>query len=440
MTSSVCIWSSAALEKRRWSYLTAAALHIIFVHNGWSLSLDKSHVRGIQVKGRFLFLTRPHQICEFSKSLWSHRCTCVVRGRRTSASSLLSNSPVESWLAFPISPDNANQCFYFSLSSHPDPPNLQVISFWSSIVTLWLLINSWNQPAFSSPWLRFFVRQPVLRRQTVWANGLTLENSHRVWLSITEPAPTTPSFTAEKGGRGGCESHAECFGWFECRQQIPHSSPSSTPFWNNKNITTVWPFSFYEQAWQTTSCRRGDTLSTTSATACIPVQSCLCLNLCGLTQVSEPSPSNMHRVCSWQTQRNTVETRGGKDWPLMAVGEGGPASLGGSENWHRSSLIGLRAQHLQLNSRQENLLRLFSHTCFSPSSCRAVAHNVLEWDLIPACFQIQLMFDFLWHGPRKIIDRFPHEQVTMYVNSFTACWSLHSQTTNLISPLCKKSQ
>lgn len=64
-------------------------------------------------------------------------------------------------------------------------------------------------------------------------------------------------------------------------------------------------------------CRRGDTHSTScalpntaSASARIPVQSRLCLNLCKLTQVSERAPSNIHRVCSWQTEQQ--RSHGGK--------------------------------------------------------------------------------------------------------------------------------
>lgn len=36
--------------------------------------------------------------------------------------------------------------------------------------------------------------------------------------------------------------------------------------------------------------------------SCSKVQRRLCLHLCELTQVSGRSPSNIHRVCSWQTQ------------------------------------------------------------------------------------------------------------------------------------------
>lgn len=82
-------------------------------------------------------------------------------------------------------------------------------------------------------------------------------------------------------------------------------------------------------------CRRGDTHSTScalpntaSASACIPVQSRLCLNLCKLTQVSERSPSNIHRVCSWQTQSNNVHTEEKKEREKTGR-ERGLASLAG---------------------------------------------------------------------------------------------------------------
>lgn len=123
---------------------------------------------------------------------------------------------------------------------------------------------------------------------------------------------------------------------FYINKSLPDVQPSCLPYFLFLSITIAY-------LW-----RHGDTHSTScalpntaSASACIPVQSRLCLNLCKLTQVSERSPSNIHRVCPWQTQSNNVHTEEKKEREKTGR-ERGLASLEGrltkklSEHWRLS--------------------------------------------------------------------------------------------------------
>lgn len=144
-------------------------------------------------------------------------------------------------------------------------------------------------------------------------------------------------------------------------------------------------------------CRRGDTHSTTaSASACIPVQSRLCLNSCKLTQVSERSPSNIHRVCSWQTQSNNVHTEEKKEREKTGR-ERGLASLEGrltkkTKKKNPRVNTDVCPSHppfdwadslspYSYNSRRETRRPgCCINTCFSPSSSPTVSNNMLQWD------------------------------------------------------------
>lgn len=104
---------------------------------------------------------------------------------------------------------------------------------------------------------------------------------------------------------------AKVFFFFLMYQKFLHRQVSA---WRPTIMSPLLPLSL---RYSRLLCRRGDTHSTScalpntaSASACIPVQSRLCLNLCKLTQVSEQSPSNIHRVCSWQTEQQ--RSHGGK--------------------------------------------------------------------------------------------------------------------------------
>lgn len=133
----------------------------------------------------------------------------------------------------------------------------------------------------------------------------------------------------------------KCFFFFNV-PKILHKQVSA---WRTTIMSPLLPLSLRHNR---LLCRHGDTHSTScalpntaSASACIPVQSCLCLNLCKLTQVSERSPSNIHRVCPWQTQSNNVHTEEKKEREKTGR-ERGLASLEGrltkklSEHWRLS--------------------------------------------------------------------------------------------------------